>query len=1409
MYIHEINACKNIQYFDSIKWKMLLDQSLPKLSNKLHIFYYLGNSLNSTSRQGILNKTPQNRLISTLVFAVFASISIFFVNLSEAQTIEKTIDVPDYLIEGQIEAIQENYELSKYKTELRANTNNPVKENDETPPTVSITTSSSSIVEGNSFEVEITAIPAPTIGRKLAIDLTVEETGMGTGYFKNYSPQSIFISNSGNSVATTIVTISTNLDHFDEDDGEITVSINDSMNYFVAASPRNSVAVEVTDDDIAPTISINGQTNISEGNDTSANVEVSFEVTLSAESYKEIRIYYATGVNGTATRTSNHLVNPGDYIIKSGILTFAGKTDNTAGVTSQQITIAIIGDKIDEENEIFQIILTNADHAILPAEFESTNVIIIDDDNEPVLSIDSVAITEGNSGEKDLDFTLTLNAMSQKEITVDYKTISGTATAGEDFTAIDTTKLIIPVLTSSTQISVKVRGDTTPEANETFTLQLTNAKNTILLDDKNVGFGTIFSDDIPAFGITNASGNENDGVVKFIITLTPVSNQRTKVLFSTPENSADSGVIAVDFYTLYRELTFEVGDDIKQVEVPLINDDLDENEEEFSVNLTNPSGGAVLAIGNSSAKGIIIDDDPITRIFIEDVKIIEGNEGNSTALFPVTVNSISGRDIKVKYYTPVSIAYGLASNSDFLAITNGVLEIPAGTKRSFISVVVIGDDAFEPDERVTVILNDPISAEISKVVGIGIILNDDDPAIPHIDSIVGKQAEYFEGQIVVFEISATLPSESENIVKVPINFNLKGDFLNWRVPKYFPLNAQTTEILVHTHDDSVDEPDGSITATIEKENGVFTINPLQSSFKVGILDNDNETSEQPNISIATSAVNEILTAISTEIPTQQTGEVSSNQKPIIFVNAISAKIEEGAFAEFEIFSRRTIDRKLTVKFKLDQVGNFLIDKLPSKINLTQTEKFARVKIETHDDTFAEDDGQITLTLTNQINYLVGTPNHATVFVSDYADRLKRKSEILEASKNVFPRFLDSVGAHATETTSKRVHNAFSKTNSTITFEFDGKENLIDLLTAGGEAINTDSMSLYSIFKNSSFTIDLFPEEHTTSPATIWGVSDQRDLTSKGTADSNSLSGDIYTGQIGFDTKFGKNFLTGVALSSIQSEIKYVSALKDELIFRSSYSVLNPYFGWNSSNKNTQISGLVGYGLGHTKIGQDYYGTESLNNELYTLGFSGKHLLYSSESIFQNRTIEIGIIGNSWMASQHMDDKTNKIDDLDINANHFRIATIGSYEFILEPESLLKSTASIGFRRDHKDQFSVIGIELGSGLSYSSTFGLTFSGSTSTLIAKYNEINKWGMMGNILYDFARDSLGTLLKVSPSIGNIQDSKTDTLWNNNNLGETRDFGLYKNGIEIDSEFGFGFEIFEGLGRLTPYSRIDFSNF
>ena len=89
----------------------------------------------------------------------------------------------------------------------------------------------------------------------------------------------------------------------------------------------------------------------------------------------------------------------------------------------------------------------------------------------------SLSVTGGRAEEGTdtrIDFTVTLDRSSARNVTVNYRTVDGTAIAGEDFTAAHGTLTFAPGQTSKT-VSVPVFDDPVDEDEERFTLLLYNA----------------------------------------------------------------------------------------------------------------------------------------------------------------------------------------------------------------------------------------------------------------------------------------------------------------------------------------------------------------------------------------------------------------------------------------------------------------------------------------------------------------------------------------------------------------------------------------------------------------------------------------------------------------------------------------------------------------------------------------------------------------------------------------------------------------------------------------------------------------------------------------------------------------------------------------------------------------------
>jgi hypothetical protein len=109
------------------------------------------------------------------------------------------------------------------------------------------------------------------------------------------------------------------------------------------------------------------------------------------------------------------------------------------------------------------------------------------------VTINSVSKKEGNSGTTAFVFTLALSGSPLSTVTVDWATGGGTAAAVSDYVPASGTVSFAPGVTTRT-VTVQVVGNTVPEPNETFFVNLSNPSPNAYLGNSQ-GVGTIANDD--------------------------------------------------------------------------------------------------------------------------------------------------------------------------------------------------------------------------------------------------------------------------------------------------------------------------------------------------------------------------------------------------------------------------------------------------------------------------------------------------------------------------------------------------------------------------------------------------------------------------------------------------------------------------------------------------------------------------------------------------------------------------------------------------------------------------------------------------------------------------------------------------------------------------------------------------
>lgn len=373
----------------------------------------------------------------------------------------------------------------------------------------------------------------------------------------------------------------------------------------------------------------------------------------------------------------------------------------------------------------------------------------------PTLSVDDVTVTEGDSGTVAAEFVVNLSEASDQEVTVEYGTDNGTATAGSDYTAQSGTITFAAGETSKI-ISVPVLGDTTVENNETFKLNLSSPSNATIADAQGVGTisnddsstppantpirieaedyisffdkssgntgGAFRSDDVDIQATTDLGGGFNVGWIQQGEWLTYDVNIPEAGTYDIVARvaSAQSGT---------RSLKVSVGGESETLSFGGTGGW--QNWTDVTAQGVNLSAGSQqlrLDMLSNSFNVNYIDIIPSNSsptpptLSINNVSITEGNSGTKNAGFTVNLSEASTQSISVNYATANDTAI---AGSDYIA-KSGTLNFSPGQTSKTFTVPILGDTLDEANETFKVNLSQANNATIADGQGVGTIIDNDD-----------------------------------------------------------------------------------------------------------------------------------------------------------------------------------------------------------------------------------------------------------------------------------------------------------------------------------------------------------------------------------------------------------------------------------------------------------------------------------------------------------------------------------------------------------------------------------------------------------------------------------------------------------------------------------------------------------
>ncbi|WP_316829641.1 Calx-beta domain-containing protein [Pedobacter aquatilis] len=537
-------------------------------------------------------------------------------------------------------------------------------------------------------------------------------------------------------------------------------------------------------------------------------VSGTFTVTLSNPASADTQLTYTLG--GTATEGSDY-----STITTKTITIPAGQTTGT-------ITIPVLTDAIVEGTETVIATLSASNNATVTVSNTPATINILDNTTATV----TVAATQ-NGAEPATSglFTFTMSNASSTNTIINFN-VTGTATSGTDYSSIGTS-ITIPAGQTSVTLSVPVLDDNFAEPTETVILTMTGTNNSAITASSSPATVNITDNDAATVAINSVSVNEGAGNATFTVTLTGNVQNAFTVNYTTVNGTALAGS---DYTATTSSVTFPAGSlsgATQTFNIPIINDNVAEPTETFTVNLTSVSAGAPVTIpaAGATGTGTIIDNDAAS-VAINSVTAAE-NVGNM--VFTVTLTGNIQNALTLNYATSDNTAL---AGSDYTSKT-GTITFPAGSVNGAtqtISIAIIDDNVREPSENFKVTLSGATApVTISQAEGIGTITDND---------------------VATVSISATPTSVNEGAGTATFTVTLTGAVQNAFTVDYGTLNGTATD------GNDFTAKTGTLTFAAGSANGAT------QTFTIPII-NDNVVEPSENFSGTISNVTGGLVTIST------------------------------------------------------------------------------------------------------------------------------------------------------------------------------------------------------------------------------------------------------------------------------------------------------------------------------------------------------------------------------------------------------------------------------------------------------------------------------------------------------------------------------------------------------------------
>ena len=346
-----------------------------------------------------------------------------------------------------------------------------------------------------------------------------------------------------------------------------------------------------------------------------------------------------------------------------------------------------------------------------------------------------------------VDVPVTLSAAGLSTVTVNFTTSNGSATANADYLITSGTLTFTPGQIRK-DILVRVADDNFTEGFQSFFVSINTPGNATIA--RAFAMVSIVDNDntvaAPKLFVRDAIVDEKAGTVNVPVILGGPTGQSSNtpitVHYQTSNGTATAGT---DYTNTSGNLSFAAKDSVKNIPIPITDDNTPEPSERFTITLSAPTGGATIADGSGT---IIIGANEATPVAQPGISVADRIVAENTGYVdvPVTLSAPGQNVVTVNFQQSNGSA---TANADYF-FTSGTLTYAPGETTKTIRIEITDDTNPESTSlesfyvSISASTNPPANASIARATAmVSIVDNDNVVAAPKLfvrDAIVDEKA---------------------------------------------------------------------------------------------------------------------------------------------------------------------------------------------------------------------------------------------------------------------------------------------------------------------------------------------------------------------------------------------------------------------------------------------------------------------------------------------------------------------------------------------------------------------------------------------------------------------------------------------------------------------------------------------